>query len=364
MEDRHSPSRGPVRFVLFFLALVGLGMLLVPFILVPPASLEIRFRGEEFYGILEGKTANVTDESGHTRSVPIYKYPEGMIADLGRVPSGERKWMVEVEYFRSAHFTATVEPLKKKRVSVSLTPAFGRLRVRGMNVLKPDEPVRTALSITIGGKTYKGEPGRAVFIPFLSPGEHELKAEAPEHYGFTGKVKIAVGDVKDVNVYLSPTLSDHESARIVLRWGEDPRDLDSHLLLPEKLNIDHVYYPGSNKRAEKDGEIAAMLDVDDTTSYGPETVTIYDRLSGVYTYAVYFYAGSGTLGMSDAEVEVYLKSGEIKKFKVPAYCQKRWWHVFDLDINGTDVRVVEKNTCREKMNMMPGKKSDDNEEED
>ena len=70
---------------------------------------------------------------------------------------------------------------------------------------------------------------------------------------------------------LSPVLKDLNSMRIVLNWGQSPLDLDSHLSYKNQ----HVYW--DNKQGQD-----ANLDVDDTDSYGPETVTIDKRLDGQY----------------------------------------------------------------------------------
>ncbi len=57
--------------------------------------------------------------------------------------------------------------------------------------------------------------------------------------------------------------------RIVLTWGATPSDLDSHLVGPTSGDSKfHVYYANDVYGSEVD------LDVDDTSSYGPETITI------------------------------------------------------------------------------------------
>jgi len=76
---------------------------------------------------------------------------------------------------------------------------------------------------------------------------------------------------------LSPVLKDLNSMRIVLNWGQNPLDLDSHLSYKNQ----HVYWDS------KQG-LAANLDVDDTDSYGPETVTIDKRLEGQY-YVIHLH---------------------------------------------------------------------------
>ena len=70
---------------------------------------------------------------------------------------------------------------------------------------------------------------------------------------------------------LSPVLKDLDSMRIVLNWGKNPLDLDSHLSYKNQ----HIYW--DNKQG-----LAANLDVDDVDSYGPETVTIDKKLDGQY----------------------------------------------------------------------------------
>lgn len=71
------------------------------------------------------------------------------------------------------------------------------------------------------------------------------------------------------NATITPVLDESE-VRIVLTWGETPRDLDSHLTGPMLGSSErfHVYY--ANRTYSHDGEIHAMLDRDDTSSYGPE----------------------------------------------------------------------------------------------
>lgn len=62
---------------------------------------------------------------------------------------------------------------------------------------------------------------------------------------------------------ISPAMTSLDGMRVVLSWGEKPFDLDSHLIFPGG----HIYFDS------KEGT-DANLDVDDTDSYGSETVTI------------------------------------------------------------------------------------------
>jgi hypothetical protein len=102
--------------------------------------------------------------------------------------------------------------------------------------------------------------------------------------------------------------------RIILTWGENPYDLDSHLSGPaaDGSGDYHIYYGYSNNDGAGgpyDPNYPAWLDVDDTSSYGPETITIQKVddafISGTYSYYVHHYSGSSNIPNSGASVKVY-----------------------------------------------------------
>ena len=141
---------------------------------------------------------------------------------------------------------------------------------------------------------------------------------------------------------MTPVMEDNEY-RIVLTWGETPRDLDSHLSGPRNEDGDrfHVYYSNKSATAStEDGNVTvARLDHDDTSSYGPETITLI-KLSddGVYHYAVHDYSNksnsdSNSLSMSGAKVVVYHGNEVIATFNVPINKVGTVWNVFDIQGN-------------------------------
>ena len=136
--------------------------------------------------------------------------------------------------------------------------------------------------------------------------------------------------------------------RIVLQWGEVPSDLDSHLFGTGRNNTQlHVFYSAMQGRSDinpgrEESKLLAMLDVDDTTSYGPETITIYD-LNTSYLYSVFDYSsggnpGSSRLAKSGAVVKVYTYGSDIPRvFELPAQ-EGTWWNVFKIH-NGLIIPV-------------------------
>ncbi len=143
---------------------------------------------------------------------------------------------------------------------------------------------------------------------------------------------IIVTVVKDLEIEVTEAIVGYaplatDEIRIVLSWGENPRDLDSHLYVP--VANDEVYF--NNETAADD---SANLDWDDTDGYGPETITITTRNAGVYHYFVYLYAGDGTIADSGAVVKVYTTSGLFRTYyasEANGNTADRYWQVFDMN---------------------------------
>lgn len=133
--------------------------------------------------------------------------------------------------------------------------------------------------------------------------------------------------------------------RIVLTWGDEPRDLDAHLTGPTVDESDqfHVYF---GDKVYKDGRTkVAFLDVDDTNQYGPETVTIYQMNdSGTYSYYIHDYSYSNLLSCdklakSGAKVQVFAGEQLIATYHVPSG-GGTLWHVFDFDASTRTLKGI------------------------
>jgi hypothetical protein len=128
--------------------------------------------------------------------------------------------------------------------------------------------------------------------------------------------------------------------RVILDWGLTPSDLDSHLTGPtvDGAGRFHVFY-GDDAYVVNDDSVAA-LDHDDTSSYGPETITVYTQQAGTYRYSVHDYSNRGEtssteLGTSGARVRVYQGATLVRTFHVPTGAAGTLWTVFE--INGTTI---------------------------
>lgn len=128
---------------------------------------------------------------------------------------------------------------------------------------------------------------------------------------------------------ISPVMNNLDGLRVVLNWGAQPQDLDSHIVFPGN----HVYFM-------KQKGTDAMLDVDDTDGYGPETITLVRKHAGErYVYAVHDYTDRGDLrttrlSNSGAKVFVYVGQTLVKTYYAPANQSGNLWSVFAITPEG------------------------------
>ena len=147
--------------------------------------------------------------------------------------------------------------------------------------------------------------------------------------------------------------------RIILNWGNNPRDLDSHLTGPTNSTTRfHVYYGSPdfpsysstyntfapyNRIAGTTTETS--LDVDNTNhgiDNGPETTTIAVPRTGTYNYYVHHFGGTSNISASGAQVAVYKGSALLATFNPPAGASGDVWSVFSMTVtpNGETITTV------------------------
>ncbi len=178
----------------------------------------------------------------------------------------------------------------------------------------------------------------------LYSGNYTVVASKEGYSDTVFNVVIMPGDPRNQhNASMSP-ITPEGIYRVVLRWGETPGDLDSHLnAVTTGGSREHIYY------SDKYGT-SGNLDWDDTTSYGPETITVtdFEYLQNGFTYSVHDYtnrssSSSTELSYSGAYVDVYKGDVLIRRYYVPTGRVGTVWNVFSVDANGniTDINSFE-----------------------
>jgi uncharacterized protein YjdB len=178
----------------------------------------------------------------------------------------------------------------------------------------------------------------------LFAGTYQVTASGTGYRPST-RTGVAVGNgAVTANQDLVLTTAGSTDVRIVLTWGSQPRDLDSHLTGPTTGTARfHVYY---GSRGSFTSTPFAGLDVDDTDGGGPETVTITQLVGGNYRFSVHDFSNrnstsSTALGLSGARVALYLPNGQSRAFFVPTQ-PGTLWTVFELQGTVTNPVVVDR----------------------
>ncbi|MDB5873231.1 MAG: hypothetical protein JWQ07_2673 [Ramlibacter sp.] len=199
-------------------------------------------------------------------------------------------------------------------------------------------------TIAIQSRTAQTDATGVASVTGLPPGQSLLTISANGFGTITQAAQLSCDAPNELAVALSPGAGTAGGLapgefRVVLTWGRDPADLDSHLTGPEAGSTSrfHVYY--ANRDAGTCG-----LDVDDTLSYGPETVTCPRTGStgaavvpGAYRYSVHHYYGTGNIGTSGAIVRLEQGDGSTQYFFPPAsgWAGNNLWSVFELTVPST-----------------------------
>lgn len=170
-------------------------------------------------------------------------------------------------------------------------------------------------------------------------GNYEITVEK-EDYVTNTKPLIIIKDRDDLYISLSPKNqpSVEGNLRAVLRWGDEPEDLDSHMVSSGENRISHVYYDNMS-------ENNMNLDVDDIDSYGPETISISKTDNGVYSYYVHDYTNKSSndsteLSNSGAYIQLYSGNTLLYKIDIPQNQSGTLWHVFDYDSKTGLIQLV------------------------
>lgn len=168
------------------------------------------------------------------------------------------------------------------------------------------------LSVTIGGQSFETDAKGYLELPleaFEELEDDELFIEAAKKGYMTLKtpVRARIGTVLDKRFLMSKDIP-LESARFILQWGDEPQDLDLHLLSPNF----HISFRHKKYIPQK-----ARLDRDSLRGYGPETITL-QKINSAEKYEVYvdnFSVGEDI--NSEATVAVYMNNKLDKIVRLP-----------------------------------------------
>ncbi|MGN0794064.1 MAG: YfaP family protein [Aristaeellaceae bacterium] len=198
-----------------------------------------------------------------------------------------------------------------------------------VNASNPTERVEGA-AVTLGGQTvYTDHNGE--FVVGVDVGTVPYTVEHSDYITVSDTLN-ATGGQQSVTIATSRRMAWNEY-RVVLTWGEYPRDLDSHLWgISESGSTYHVFYSHLRDDGNK-----ALLEWDDTTSYGPETTHFLAYPGKTYTFSIHDYSNRGSastnaMANSGAKVVVYRGDALLAIYEAPDGAGTVW-HVFTVHDN-------------------------------
>lgn len=136
-------------------------------------------------------------------------------------------------------------------------------------------------------------------------------------------------------VFLSPVGSG-VAWRFVLQWGASPSDLDAHLTGPI-VNSQSRFHVWWDDEGSLGASPFAALDIDQTTGFGPETITMAQEFAGTYRFYVHNFSQETSLRSSSARVTVYRGNVQVASYS-PPQTDGEFWTVFEIT-NGTLVPI-------------------------
>ena len=147
-----------------------------------------------------------------------------------------------------------------------------------------------------------------------------------------------LGQVCSVDLVLNPVLFS-----ATLTWGDAPDDLDIHMLLP-------VGTAGSSSRAHcywhRMDVGDAMMDTDDRFWFGPERITAYSGVDGVYDVYVYDASQDFECPLQLSQAKLTVGGSNCPTLTVSAPSSNPYWyytwHAFQIVVSndGQDIEVT------------------------
>jgi uncharacterized protein YfaP (DUF2135 family) len=216
--------------------------------------------------------------------------------------------------------------------------------------------VRTDTGNTVqGARVISRGVDMAIMDEALTDGEgrftvRAVKSSQTDFWAIMGSLasdsqRLAVGE-DDAQELPEPLVLTVPAYTISLTWGAEPSDLDSHLLVPmtwdTAYDYYHIYFSSMGTLGTDPN---AVLDTDDTSSYGPEIITGTQLYNGRFQYWVNNWSTDDSADLQASGGMVVLSVGgrqyvyEAADVTLEGADPYGWWHVFDMVVAGGVVSV-------------------------
>jgi len=176
-------------------------------------------------------------------------------------------------------------------------------------------------------------------ISNVPTGSLTLQTTAADFTTDTRALNVVEGQNPELSIALVP-ITNAAEIRLVLTWANQPADVDAHLSGPTtdggRFHISFL------DREHPDVNPYVGLDVDDVSSFGPETITIRRNpttnqfVAGEYRYWLHNFSATPELDVSGARVTVNQGGAQLADYVIfgaPANPSQDIWHVLNLTVD-------------------------------
>lgn len=169
-------------------------------------------------------------------------------------------------------------------------------------------------------------------------GQQSFEITAPGFMDEDLQVQLTPSAATEQRVVISPGLKAGQ-IRVVLTWGDSPKDLDAHLEgpLPDGSRF-HVFHKQKGDLKSKE---FVSLDVDNREGKGPETITVLGVTPGTYKFFVHNASTEADpqsdptgLALSGAQIKLY-HGGQTYNYKVDGKTPGNVWQVCEIVVKPT-----------------------------
>ncbi|MFA1568566.1 tandem-95 repeat protein [Vibrio tasmaniensis 1F-187] len=191
------------------------------------------------------------------------------------------------------------------------------------------------------GHSYTAETDQSGNYSVSGPVVDQGTVTIEQEGSITSSFLVPAGEDTNGGVTAISEVLEETDMRIVVTWGDSPRDMDNHLWLYDTENgseLDHIYYRDMSHDLGEGNVV--QQDVDDTNGGGPETITIPNYQDADMHYSVHNYTSRSwdVDGVEDVQVQVFVGDTLVETFS-PDLSESPsgdHWHVFDI-VNGVIV---------------------------
>lgn len=194
------------------------------------------------------------------------------------------------------------------------------------------------VAVVDSGQTSTTDTAGAFLIENVPAGPNTLTASLEGFISASVPITVTASGVTSSTIGLVPMGAGDTKITVVLSWQNEPRDLDLHLSGPTSSG-DRFHLAYFNRNPVEH----ACLDLDDTSSFGPETATISSLsdgtfVAGHYHVWVHNYSNTPEFDVSSASVTVYAGGVQLDQYEVVHAAGSSAldiWRVVNVDVSAS-----------------------------